>query len=408
MSSPFRIPRRTVTQPADIEALFKELKNRSPNIRDLFAHQADILRDYYQNHINSRDVSLELPTGSGKTLVGLLISEYRRRVFKERVLYLCPTKQLAHQVGNHSKDYGIDTRVFVGSWRDYNRQDTILYRSAKTIAIAPYSGLFNVNPGLNDPQLIVLDDAHGAETYLASMWSLQIDREVDQRLYDDIFELFVKDLPSDFALDMVQQDRPRGTRVEKVPSASLHRNIEQLRQMLNSQIVSPEPDAELYFSWTVVRQGLHACHVYISWDEILIRPYIPVTLTHQPFAKANQRIYMSATLGSGGELERITGVSGIKRIPTPKTYASHGVGRRLFLFPDLTKDPSEYESWIAKKAAERRTLGLCPTKAQANTLRKDLGALSICSTNFGPERHRRIDGSFREFRTCCVDTSKPV
>jgi hypothetical protein len=28
---------------------------------------------------------------------------------------------------------------------------------------------------------------------------------------------------------------------------------------------------------------------------------------------------MSATFGSGGELERITGIGGIKRIPTPKT-----------------------------------------------------------------------------------------
>jgi hypothetical protein len=39
-----------------------------------------------------------LPTGSGKTLVGLLIGEWLRRKNKERVVFLCPTRQLVNQV----------------------------------------------------------------------------------------------------------------------------------------------------------------------------------------------------------------------------------------------------------------------------------------------------------------------
>lgn len=369
-ASPFKKVRVREAKPADIELLFKELKNRSPSIRDLFAHQADIIREYSQNHLNSRDVSLELPTGSGKTLVGLLIAEFRRQVYGERILYLSPTRQLAHQILKHSKEYGIAARLFVGHKREYNPHDLTLYRSAKTIAISTYSGLFNVSPGINDPQLIVLDDAHSAETYIASMWSVEIDREREADLYDTIFEILVKDLPSDFAIDIVQDTRPQGqTRVEKVPSGSFHRNIAALRQALDSHI--PSPDSDLYFPWSVVRKGLHACHIFISWDQILIRPYIPPTLTHQPFANATQRIYMSATLGSGGELERITGIGKISRIPTPKTYATHGIGRRLFLFPDFAKDPNEYEHWIAEKTAfATRTLAICPTRLQGGTLRK--------------------------------------
>ncbi|MCI4359773.1 MAG: DEAD/DEAH box helicase, partial [Thermoplasmata archaeon] len=97
--NPFRRVRVKATPPADPESLFKELRTRSPEIRDLFSHQADILRSYAQNHIETSDVSLELPTGSGKTLVGLLIAEFRRRIRRERALYLCPTRQLAFQVG---------------------------------------------------------------------------------------------------------------------------------------------------------------------------------------------------------------------------------------------------------------------------------------------------------------------
>jgi hypothetical protein len=79
---------------------------------------------------------------------------------------------------------------------------------------------------------------------------------------------------------------------------------------------------------------------------------------------------MSATLGRGGELERITGIRQIKRIPTPKTYLSRGIGRRLFLFPDFARDREEYAQWIANRlSAVDRTLGMCPNQYEAQNFR---------------------------------------
>jgi hypothetical protein len=64
--SPFRRIEAKTNQSLDIESLFKDLKNRSADIKELFAPQADVLRDYQKTYINARDVSIELPTGSGK------------------------------------------------------------------------------------------------------------------------------------------------------------------------------------------------------------------------------------------------------------------------------------------------------------------------------------------------------
>ena len=86
------------------EDLFRDLRNRK--IEGLLAHQADILRDYERSSIEESDVALQLPTGSGKTLVGLLLAEWRRRKFRQRVAYVCPTKQLVHQVVEQSRAYG--------------------------------------------------------------------------------------------------------------------------------------------------------------------------------------------------------------------------------------------------------------------------------------------------------------
>jgi superfamily II DNA or RNA helicase len=67
-----------------------------------------VLRIYAEDHIDDRDISLELPTGSGKTLVGLLIAERRRLKLGERTAFVCPTNQLARQIHAKSLGYGIE------------------------------------------------------------------------------------------------------------------------------------------------------------------------------------------------------------------------------------------------------------------------------------------------------------
>jgi hypothetical protein len=56
---------------------------------------------------------------------------------------------------------------------------------------------------------------------------------------------------------------------------------------------------------------------------------------------------MSATLGRGGELERITGRSRIVRLAAPEGWDGHGVGRRLFLFPEESLEEGDVESLVA-------------------------------------------------------------
>src|SRR4051812_37772540 len=102
----FKLNRHANASVESPEALFRDLRSR--RVEGLLSHQADILRAYQDRALDTADVALQLPTGSGKTLVGLLIGEWRRRHFQETVVYLCPTKQLVHQVVEQgSKKYGI-------------------------------------------------------------------------------------------------------------------------------------------------------------------------------------------------------------------------------------------------------------------------------------------------------------
>lgn len=53
------------------------------------------------------------------------------------------------------------------------------------------------------------------------------------------------------------------------------------------------------------------------------------------------RVYMSATLGEGGDLERLTGRTPITRVPAPEGWDRQGIGRRFFIFPAFSLNEDE-------------------------------------------------------------------
>ena len=133
--------------PDSPEELFRQLPRRK--IPDVLPHQRELMRRYTSEGLNRPDVALELPTGSGKTLVGLLIAEWRRRKFQERVVYLCPTRQLVNQVVEQADEkYGLTVVGFTGSRRTYNPEDTAAYNMANRTAVTTYQSLFNINEPL--------------------------------------------------------------------------------------------------------------------------------------------------------------------------------------------------------------------------------------------------------------------
>ena len=207
------------------------------------------------------------------------------------------------------------------------------YHLGEAIAITTYSALFNVNPKFTDPQIVLLDDAHAGEDYVADLWAPRITRADHEATFKAVVGLFQKHIDPWFRRALLSDQVPgadvRG-KVEMLPMPKVFPVVGALVDLLEEQLAGHSQR----FPWSMVRGALQACNVYVGWNQILIRPLSPPTMLHAPFAAAKQRIYMSATLGAGGELERITGVRDIARIPVPKQWERHSAGRRLFLFPN--------------------------------------------------------------------------
>ncbi|WP_413164241.1 DEAD/DEAH box helicase [Capilliphycus salinus ALCB114379] len=369
---PFKKIHRSNLSTETPETLYRDYKNRK--IEGLLAHQADIIREYHKNAVDQSDVALQLPTGSGKTLVGLLIGEWRLRHFREKVVYLCPTKQLAHQVVEQSiNKYGIKANLFTGKQAEYDPSKKLEYRNAETIAVTTYSGLFNTNSFFENADVIILDDAHSAENYIAKYWSLLIDRKNNWEVFRALIDYLKPTLSESHYLRLISSssDIYDAQWIEKVPTPLLYeyKLLSELISLLDEQI----KDSDLKYTWSVIRDHLYACHIYLSYNTILFRPLIPPTRTHKPFSLGKQRLYMSATLGEGGELERLTGVENIVRLTIPDGWDQQGIGRRFFLFPESSFDENSSLDLIYKMiCSTNRSLILTPDKSTESELGKSI------------------------------------
>ncbi|AGI69899.1 putative helicase [Octadecabacter antarcticus 307] len=351
----------STTNPA---AHFKTLTKRQ--YPDVMPHQKDILEAYASDFADKSDVALQLPTGSGKTLVGLLIADWRRQKFGDRAVYLCPTRQLVNQTVNQAlHQYGIDVVDLSGSTKKFAPADKTDFITGAKVAVSTYSGLFNTHPFFEDPDLIIVDDAHAAENYIANMWSLGIAAGTTLHLALSKFLHQHLDPQDHSRLTGDWIGSADANWVEKLSTPLVTKLEAGLSEIVDGH-ADIDTDAELYFKWSLLRGHLDACHVYLGSREILIRPLIPPTSTHAPFANAGQRIFMSATLGKGGDLERLTGRKAIDRLKAPDGFQNAGVGRRFFIFPSLSLTGDQTDGLrLAMQERSGRSLILTPSDAQA-------------------------------------------
>lgn len=356
------------TSHASAAQLFLDLPRRKYS--GLLDHQGQMLRTYSEQALQWPDVALQLPTGSGKTLVGLLIAEWRRRKFGERVVYLCPTRQLVNQVAEEGNTkYGLEVDAFTGQITGYEPSAKGRYLAGGRVAVTTYSALFNSNPFFKGADVVILDDAHASENYVGKMWTVTVDRNSTK--HPGLFVALAAALRP--AMDPYFHARlaggPRSPSdvgwVDKISSPALLKVADELRSILDEH----KSDPQIVFPWRQLADNLTGCHVYISTNQILIRPLIPPTWTHEPFSGAKQRIFMSATLGLGGDLERLTGRRSIKRLPIPQGWDRQGIGRRFFVFPAMSLDDKQSASLRLQLMEDvGRSLVLVPSDAMEKSV----------------------------------------
>ena len=357
---PFQAVRQQAPPAESPEAHYRDLPRGPGAVPGLWVHQGDLLRIYARDHLETPDLALELPTGTGKTLPGLILLDWVRRMRRVRVVYACPTVQLTRQVAGVAEDEGVPCALLTRSHQFWNRNDQRSYEAAEAVAIVTYSTIFNSSPKLEVADVLLFDDSHAGEQYVSEQYSITIKRQEEPETYVDLLDV-VKPALNGMFVKRLQDDIPDPAVHEEVQLVFPLRQPDMLDKLdaVLAQLSTPQS-----FRYTMVRPVLESCHVLCSYNSIVVRPLLPATSRNRLFREARQRLYLSATLGGGGELERAFGRQGIERLAFPEDSSPPRSGRRFFVFTDMADGhPDKLMDAIVEAAG--KALCLTPTNEQA-------------------------------------------
>jgi hypothetical protein len=258
------------------EEKFYKLSGRAKSHGYLRGPQQDVLREYAGKHRSSRDVAFELPTGTGKTAVGLLVAEWWRQQSR-KVAYLSLTNQLAGQVLEEARRLQLPVADLRGTKETRSPSEEGRYRTGAAVAVTTYSNLFNINPVLQETDLLVFDDAHGAEQYVADMWTVSASASKHQAVFQSLLNALRPGLTAG-QLRSILDKSAMGT----VEIVDVHGHPECLE---NVAAVLDDNSADAFrFAWKTISSRIHVCLFLASAYGITIRPLVPPTHTHEPFA----------------------------------------------------------------------------------------------------------------------------
>lgn len=353
--------------------IFEKLP-KSSGISNLYHVQAEILENWFKNLRDEPDVVVELNTGGGKTLVGLLMALSTMRETKKGVLYLVENRQLVAQVVSQATSIGIPANEYFG--RDSVDAD---FDNGKTILVGSYQALFNGKSvfgvrgsgGIERLGGIVVDDAHASLEAVREAFTFTIPAEGSSDLYRKVLGSFREAFVSlDRSSTYQELQEGIGNEVVGVPYSYWYSAMERVaswvRDLAKSpEIVCKEMRDSLTFNWPLIKDNLKYCQVVVSRTAITVSALYPLLDMIPSFRGAKRRIYMSATITDYGDMVRAYDLRdlSLEKIIAPKTSA--GVGRRMILsIPYEIQTSKEFIDTILEE--QSRSHGIVRLTSHAN------------------------------------------
>lgn len=342
--------------------------------------QVRALDEYDRLRTDHADIGVELPTGAGKTLIALLIADQALEEGRS-VAYLTGTKQLAEQaVAQAALLPGLDVAHFSG--RNYPAAQLRAYNEAAAVGIMNYWTYFNTRPRVNPADVIVFDDAHLAEQALSGLFTIQIPRGPGggSALYQAIADLVLQQGRDSYPSLQALRDgtAPWSTPPELISFVDW--------DAVASSVIEVVEESEYYaqsdisYPWRVVRPNLRRCGVLVGPNAIEIRPYHVPAQAVPGYAQSRLRVYLSATLGQTGDIQRRLGVRPVVTAVTDADAALTELGRRTFVI-NPTQDAADSEaawsfaiSQVEAARADRRgrAAWLCASSTEADQVQTKL------------------------------------
>lgn len=341
-------------KPTDPLEVFNKLTLRG-SIENIWEPQAEALREWNKARTNP-DVVIQMNTGGGKTLVGLMVAQSLVNELNRRVLYVVPNNQLVEQTLRKASELNIQPAArFKGQWRHQE-----LFQAAETFCITNYAAVFTGHSTFHDKDIaaLVFDDAHVAEGTIRDQFTIKIPSGND--LFNSVVALFRPHFVNTIGAAKLQ-DITRGNEHSLlfVPSYLVWKHAQELRTLL--QDAGAANDSSMKYPWDYLADHLSHCCVLIAGSGIEISP--PVIPLHSLpyFSEEVRRVYLTATLPSEASFAR---TFGLLKPTIVRPGGKSGDAQRLFVFAPGESDEA-HRKWSLKLIEDKKACVLSPSTKKA-------------------------------------------
>lgn len=310
----------TIINPRDLFSALPHKDSKYQYPRDV---QGQVWQKWYEKK-DDRNIVLKMNTGSGKTIVGLLILKSSLNENKAPAIYVVPDNFLVQQVINEAKLLGIDVTDDV---------DSVNFRRGKEILVCNIHKLINGKSvfGINERKIeigtIIIDDAHACIDTVESQYTIKI--PYHNEMYQNILQIFLPSIKEQSESKAIELENSQPNIVALVPFWAWKKNLDAISKTL---LLHRENDS-LKFTLPLLKDNLQFCRCVISDKEIEITPHVIPIDVISSLEHAQRKIFMTATLVDDSILSTHFNLNkdAISNVITPNIAGD--IGDRMILMP---------------------------------------------------------------------------
>lgn len=313
-------------EPREIFMALPQKDKRYEYPRDV---QSEVWKKWFEIR-NNKNCIIKMNTGSGKTVVGLMILQSCLNEGKGPAVYVVPDNYLVAQVCEEAKKLGI---LAVTDRDDYSYTENKAVLVTTIFALVNGRSVFGMRQSNNYPiGSILMDDVHACLDTITTQFSIKI--PYSHELYKRIIALVAdqwKNYSSHAYTDIVENRDP--TKTEMIPFWMWQDKKDDVYALLSKYNNAEENNQCVFFNLPLLDDSFSTCDCFVTAHGIEIVPEGISISKIKSFVNAQRRIFMSATLSDDSVFISAIGLrqDDVNQIITPDN--ANDIGDRLILFP---------------------------------------------------------------------------
>jgi hypothetical protein len=359
--------------------IFMSLPNKK------YDYPRDVQTEVWQQWMDKRDekdIIIKMNTGSGKTIVGLIILMSCVREEKKPAVYIVPNNFLVKQVEKEAESMGIPVTEDINDVGFITGEKILITNIYKLVN---GKTVFGKRSNGNNFKIgsILIDDVHACINDIESQYTIEINNS--DKNYEKIYKVFED--------EMKKQYPNRVTDIENnIPGVNILIPYWSWQNKSNEiyKILSDDTDnVEVSMKLPLFRDYFNLCNCVISYDKIEISPKSININEIDGFKRAQRRIYMSATIV---EIDSLISKCGITNYPQNviKPKYSDDMGERFILFPQMINKEitdEEIKNKLKEYSKQYNVVVLVPSDIRKRFW-EDVADLSVDKNNLEKEVER--------------------